>query len=84
MRLLIYDVSILVTLLQLAIFLRAILTWLPIGPDNPLVRILNQITEPVLAPLRKIVPRMGMVDLTPMAAIFVLFIVQQGLAQLGA
>jgi YggT family protein len=83
MRLIVADLSILVMILQFAIFARAILTWFPIGPDNPLVRILNQVTEPVLAPLRRIVPRVGMVDLTPMAAIFVLYIVRQGLAQLG-
>jgi YggT family protein len=83
MRLIVADLSILVTILQFAIFARAILTWFPIGPDNPIVRILIQVTEPVLAPLRRIVPRVGMVDLTPMAAIFVLYIVRQGLAQLG-
>jgi YggT family protein len=84
MRIVVYEVSILVTLLQLAIFLRVVLSWFPMGPDNALVRLLNQVTEPLLAPLHRFVPRMGAIDLTPTAAIVVLFAVQQGLAHLGA
>jgi YggT family protein len=39
--------------------------------------VLNEITEPILAPLRRVVPRIGMIDITPMVAIFVLYIIQQ-------
>jgi YggT family protein len=35
--------------------------------------VVNEITEPVLAPIRQIVPRIGMFDLSPMIASFVLF-----------
>jgi len=71
--------GILVILLQLlawAIFIRAILSWIQPDPSNPIVRLLDQITEPILAPLRQIVPRIGMIDITPMVAFFVI----QGLA----
>lgn len=67
---------ILVTILQFAIIGRSVLSWFPIDPRSPLIAILNEITEPILAPLRRIVPRVGMLDLTPMAAIFILYIVQ--------
>lgn len=50
---------------------------------SPLVRILNQVTDPILAPIRRVVPRMGMVDITPMAAILLLFLVQRGLGYLA-
>ncbi len=67
---------ILVTILQIAIIGRAVLSWFPVSPTSPLVSVLNEITEPVLAPLRRVVPRIGMIDITPMVAIFVLYIIQ--------
>lgn len=70
-------VQILVVILQIAIIGRAVLSWFPIDPRSPLVSVLNDITEPVLAPLRRVVPRIGMIDITPMVAIFVLYIIQQ-------
>jgi len=75
--LLINFVQILVWILQIAIIGRALLSWFPIDPRSPLVTVLNEITEPVLAPLRRVVPRIGMIDITPMVAIFVLYIIQQ-------
>ena len=67
-----------------AIFIRVILSWFNLRPDNPIVAILYQITEPVLGPLRRIIPRMGMFDLTPMAAIFLLIIISEVLRQLAS
>ncbi len=58
--------------LTLAIFLRAILSWFSPGQTNMLVSILYQVTEPLLAPLRRIIPRVGMLDLTPLVAIILL------------
>ncbi len=58
--------------LSIAIFLRAILSWLSPGPNNILVGILYQVTEPLLSPLRRIIPTVGMMDLSPMVAIVVL------------
>ena len=74
---LINFVQILVWILQIAIIGRALLSWFPIDPRSPLVTVLNEITEPILAPLRRVVPRIGMIDITPMVAIFVLYIIQQ-------
>lgn len=67
---------ILVTILQFAIVGRALLSWFPVDPRNPLVRVLHEITEPVLAPLRRVIPRIGMIDITPMIALFILFAIQ--------
>jgi YggT family protein len=65
-------VSIIITVLTYAIIIRALITWFPISPANPLVRLLDDITEPVLAPLRRVVPRLGMLDITPIVAILLL------------
>ena len=58
--------------LTVAIFLRAILSWFSPGTTNILTRILYQVTEPLLAPLRRILPRAGMLDFTPLIAIVLL------------
>ena len=62
----------LIYLLSLAMLGRAVISWFQLPPDNPIVVILYQITEPILAPLRRVVPRFGMFDLTPMIAMIVL------------
>ena len=63
----------LVQILIFAIFARSIVSWFPIDPQNPLIRVLNEVTEPVLAPLRRVIPRLGMIDISPMVAIIVLY-----------
>jgi len=63
------------------IFFRAILSWFPIDPRNPLVTILYDITEPILAPLRNVLPRIGMMDITPLAAIILIQIIGRVLVQ---
>ena len=65
----------LIWILTMAIFLRAIISWFPINPSNPLVVLLHQITEPILAPLRRVIPRIGMVDITPLVAIILLQVI---------
>jgi YggT family protein len=58
--------------LMAAIFIRAIMSFVTNDPRNPLVNALDQITEPILAPLRRVIPRVGAFDFTPMIAIFIL------------
>ena len=63
----------LVYILMTAIFLRAILSFFsPPGSDNPIMRILNEVTEPVLGPLRRVLPTVGMLDLSPFVAMILL------------
>jgi YggT family protein len=67
-------IAVVLNLLALAIFIRILLTWLPIAPWHPAVRMLDRITEPVLAPFRRLIPPMGGFDLSPAVAIVVLTI----------
>ena len=78
---LLYFVELLFNVLQFAIIIRALLSWFNPRPDNPLVVLLHDITEPVLAPLRRIVPRIGMIDITPLVAILLMSVIQQVLQQ---
>ena len=61
--------------LTLAILLRVILSWFSPKPNNMLAKILYQVTEPILGPLRRIIPRVGMLDFTPLAAIILLRVI---------
>ena len=63
------------TWLAFLIFIRAILSWFPIDPSGPIVRGVFSVTEPVLEPLRRVLPRIGMIDLAPMVAMILLFAV---------
>jgi len=63
---------ILCRVLTLAIIFRAILSWFSPRPTNILAVILYRVTEPLLAPLRRIIPRAGMFDFTPLVAIILL------------
>jgi len=74
---LIVFVNLLFNILTFAILIRALISWFPIAPDSPLIRLLDDVTEPILAPLRRIVPRLGMFDITPIVAMFALQIIQQ-------
>ncbi len=64
--------DLLFTLLTFAIIARALVSWIAIDPYHPIVVFLNQITEPILAPLRRFIPPIGMMDITPIVAIFLL------------
>lgn len=55
-----------------AVFIRSILSWFPISPYNPIKTALDQLTDPVLRPLRRYLPNFGMLDLSPMIAIIVI------------
>ncbi len=65
-------IRILCEVLTIAIIARSILSWFSPSPTNMLVVILSRVTEPLLSPLRRIIPRVGMADFTPLAAIILL------------
>jgi YggT family protein len=69
--------DLLFTVLYIAILARAILSWVQIDPYHPVVAVLDQITEPFLAPLRRIVPPIGMMDITPLVAIILIQVLQR-------
>jgi YggT family protein len=57
----------------LCIFGRIILSWFPVSPGSPVATVagfLYSITEPVLGPIRNVLPSIGMFDLSPMVVIF--------------
>jgi YggT family protein len=66
------------------VFARAILSWFPIRPGTALSsinRVLIDLTEPVLAPLRRVIPPAGMFDLSFLVLVLALFILQQAVCR---
>jgi YggT family protein len=63
-------------ILRIAIIIVVLVSWLPISPFSRWVRWAFSLTEPILRPLREIVPRMGMFDITPIVAYFLLEILE--------
>jgi YggT family protein len=72
-------------LLILAIFLRSLMSWFPISQDNEVARLLYRITEPLLEPVRRVLPRTGFIDFSGMVVIILLYVmisvVQRAAAQ---
>ncbi|NLZ38714.1 MAG: YggT family protein [Firmicutes bacterium] len=69
-------------ILNWALFLRVILSWLPHDPNQPLIRILYDGTEPMLAPFRRIIPRTPLpIDFSPILAFFVLNLIREVVIQ---
>jgi YggT family protein len=56
---------------------RVLLSWVQVDPNNQLVKIIYQLTEPLLAPIRRILPQNGGVDFSPMVALVVLLVAEQ-------
>ncbi len=57
-----------------AIIIRSLLTWFPVDPRNQLVVLLNRVTEPLLEPVRRFLPRTGMIDFSAMVVLIVLYV----------
>ncbi len=65
-----------------AIFIRIIFSWMGMDPQNPVAIFLHEITEPILAPIRQFMPRLGMLDLSPMVAIILLSLIARFVSRL--
>jgi YggT family protein len=69
----------LITVYIVVLFARAILSWFPISHGSPVAsiyRILLDLTEPVLAPMRRVIPPAGMFDLSFLVLTIGLFILR--------
>ena len=70
-------IDILFTLLELAILARVLLSWFRVDPYHPAVNFLYQITEPILRPLRNVIPPLGMIDISPIVALILMGVLRQ-------
>ena len=62
-------IGVILTILTWIIIIRALISWVNPDPYNPIVQFLYRVTEPILMPIRRILPAMGGFDLSPIVAL---------------
>ncbi len=66
-----------IEMLTWAIIARSLLSWFPVDQSSPLFQLLYRVTDPIIDPIRKVMPQTNMIDLSPLAAIFLLIAMGQ-------
>jgi len=83
MYLLINIINIVFRIYSYIILARIFLSWLPVDRTNPIIRLIYQLTEPILAPFRVVIPLGGMgLDLSPIIVYFLLNLLRSALIRL--
>ena len=75
-----YLVSIILTVMYWLILIRALISWVSPDPFNPIVQFLHRVTEPILEPIRRLLPSMAL-DISPLIAFFGIVFLQQFLVR---
>ena len=76
-------VALVVNIYFFALLAMIILSWVAPGSNNPALFLLHQITEPVMAPFRKMLPPMGGLDLSPILLFILINIIQISLRHMA-
>ena len=64
---------------SLIVFGSVIISWIQLPPDNPIANFLQNMPEPLLAPIRQIMPDMGGLDFSPLVLLFGIRLVRSAL-----
>lgn len=75
-------ISTLLTIYSYALIVYILMSWLPGARDSQFGEMLARLCEPYLEPFRKIIPPIGMIDISPIVAIFVLYLARVGVIEL--
>ena len=70
----------LIDLYSLVVLVAVVLSWIQLPRNNPIVGIVNMLTEPLLAPIRGLLPAMGGLDFSPLILLFLLQILKRFVA----
>jgi len=69
--------SLIINFWMFAIFIEVIGSWFSMGQYNPFLDLVSQITRPIIDPIRRVIPSMGGLDLSPMVAILAIMFFKQ-------
>lgn len=58
------------------IIIGAVISWVNPDPYHPVVRVIDRLTEPVLRPIRRVLPPISGLDFSPVVAIFIVYLLQ--------
>ncbi len=70
-------IDVILSLYMYVVIGRAIISWVSPDPYNPIVRFLYQATEPVLSRVRRFLPYLGGLDLSPLIVILVIYFLKE-------
>ena len=62
----------LIDLYTIVVLAAVVLTWIRLSPGNPVQHFVHMLTEPVLAPARRVIPPLGGLDISPMLVLIAL------------
>ncbi|MDR1159746.1 MAG: YggT family protein [Syntrophomonadaceae bacterium] len=74
---LVYILNIALEVYKWLIFVRIFISWVRTDPRQPIVKFLYDVTEPVLAPARKLIPSIGGIDFSPILVFALISILQR-------
>lgn len=72
----------LLTIYSYALIVYILMSWFPGARDSQFGELLARICEPYLEPFRRFIPPLGMIDISPIVAIFVLYLARVGVMEL--
>lgn len=71
------TINILADLLSVLILIRVLMSWFVPNPyGHPVSRFIHETTEPILSPIRRALPRLGMIDLSPLVCLLLIEVVR--------
>ena len=70
------PIEIIFSILSFAILARVLLSWVRVDPTHPAVQLLFDVTEPILRPIRELMPSMGTFDFSPIIALLLLNVLE--------
>ena len=71
-----WVVSMLLTIMYWLVLIRALISWVNPDPYNPIVQFLMRVTEPVLEPVRRLLPPLP-IDISPIIVFFIIMFLQR-------
>ena len=76
-----YVIEILLNIYMWIVIARALISWVNPDPYNPIVNFLYRATEPVLCRVRRIIPDLGGIDLSPLIVLLIIYFLKEFLVK---
>jgi YggT family protein len=76
-----YVIEILLNIYMWIVIARALISWVNPDPYNPIVNFLYRATEPVLSRVRRIIPDLGGIDLSPLIVLLIIYFLKEFLVK---
>ncbi len=77
------TIALFLQILYFILLARILLSWFPGFRNNPVAGLIHDITEPILAPARQLIPPMGGLDISPIIVFILLGALQRAVMRMG-